>query len=107
MVSLISRANGSRRSDAGNSAPSCPSPRARMNPPSSLNCASHWTELEPRTDCGCRHYKGGPEGETPLVLVGKGITFDSGGISIKPSAGMKLMRGDMGASLHVIPVVVD
>ena len=32
------------------------------------------------------HYKGGAKDATPLVLVGKGITFDSGGISLKPSA---------------------
>jgi leucyl aminopeptidase len=30
-----------------------------------------------------------------LVLVGKGLTFDSGGISIKPSRGMSKMKGDM------------
>ncbi|CCM06358.1 uncharacterized protein FIBRA_08615 [Fibroporia radiculosa] len=37
----------------------------------------------------------------PILFVGKGITFDSGGISIKPSAGMKLMRGDMGGAAAV------
>ncbi|KAM5537543.1 hypothetical protein V8D89_008870 [Ganoderma adspersum] len=47
------------------------------------------------------HYKGGARDATPLVLVGKGITFDSGGISLKPSAGMKLMRGDMGGAATV------
>ena len=36
-----------------------------------------------------------------IALVGKGITFDSGGISIKPGAGMKLMRGDMGGAATV------
>ncbi|TDL15589.1 Zn-dependent exopeptidase [Rickenella mellea] len=35
--------------------------------------------------------------DRPLALVGKGITFDGGGISINPSADMKLMRGDMDA----------
>ncbi|KAF9230292.1 peptidase M17, leucyl aminopeptidase, partial [Melanogaster broomeanus] len=39
------------------------------------------------------HYKGAAQ---PVAFVGKGITFDSGGISIKRGAGMKLMRGDMG-----------
>lgn len=38
----------------------------------------------------------------PVVLVGKGITFDSGGISIKPSANMDLMRGDMGGAACVL-----
>ena len=30
-----------------------------------------------------------------MALIGKGITFDSGGISIKPAAGMEAMKGDM------------
>ncbi|KAG2119215.1 hypothetical protein BD769DRAFT_1481710 [Suillus cothurnatus] len=38
----------------------------------------------------------------PLAFVGKGITFDSGGISLKPSADMKLMRGDMGGAATVV-----
>lgn len=40
-------------------------------------------------------YRGGPKGVKPQVLVGKGITFDSGGISIKPSAAMDEMKFDM------------
>ncbi|PCH33010.1 hypothetical protein WOLCODRAFT_147118 [Wolfiporia cocos MD-104 SS10] len=47
------------------------------------------------------HYNGGAKDEQPLLLVGKGITFDSGGISLKPGAGMKLMRGDMGGAAAV------
>ncbi|EMD41206.1 hypothetical protein CERSUDRAFT_78882 [Gelatoporia subvermispora B] len=47
------------------------------------------------------HYTGGAKGAQPLVFVGKGITFDSGGISLKPSADMKLMRGDMGGAATV------
>lgn len=35
---------------------------------------------------------------TPLVLVGKGVTFDTGGISIKPAAGMEDMKWDMGGA---------
>lgn len=39
----------------------------------------------------------------PLVtLVGKGITFDSGGLDIKPAAGMRSMKKDMGGSAHAI-----
>ena len=34
----------------------------------------------------CSHYNGAPDVVTPIVLVGKGITFDSGGISLKASA---------------------
>ena len=40
-------------------------------------------------------YKGGKAGEAPIAFVGKGITFDTGGISIKPSANMWRMRMDM------------
>jgi leucyl aminopeptidase len=46
-------------------------------------------------------YKGGDKGDKPVVLVGKGLTFDAGGISIKPSADMDEMKYDMcgGASV--------
>ncbi|HVZ40194.1 MAG TPA: leucyl aminopeptidase [Candidatus Kapabacteria bacterium] len=47
-------------------------------------------------------WNGGRKGEAPVVLVGKGITFDSGGISIKPSAGMGEMKMDMGGAAAVI-----
>lgn len=40
-------------------------------------------------------HRGGAEGDRPLVLVGKGLTFDAGGISIKPAAGMEEMKFDM------------
>lgn len=48
------------------------------------------------------HHKGGPDGQAPIVLVGKGLTFDSGGISIKPSDGMDEMKYDMGGAAGVI-----
>ncbi|KAF9225161.1 hypothetical protein BS17DRAFT_778229 [Gyrodon lividus] len=49
------------------------------------------------------HYKGAPDPHArPIAFVGKGITFDSGGISLKPSADMKLMRGDMGGAAAVV-----
>ncbi|KAJ6601093.1 leucine aminopeptidase [Mycena vulgaris] len=49
------------------------------------------------------HYKGAVVSDAaPLVLVGKGITFDSGGISLKPGDDMKLMRGDMGGAAAVV-----
>ncbi|XP_005990486.1 cytosol aminopeptidase [Latimeria chalumnae] len=44
--------------------------------------------------------------EAPLVLVGKGITFDSGGISLKPSSGMDAMRADMGGAATVCSAIV-
>jgi leucyl aminopeptidase len=44
----------------------------------------------------------GPPSKRPIVLVGKGVTFDSGGISIKPSAGMAEMKMDMSGAAAVI-----
>jgi leucyl aminopeptidase len=43
-----------------------------------------------------------PGATTHVVLVGKGITFDTGGISIKPRDGMKLMKKDMGGAAAVV-----
>lgn len=47
-------------------------------------------------------WNGGQADEKPLVLVGKGITFDSGGISIKPAEHMEEMKGDMGGAAAVL-----
>jgi len=47
-------------------------------------------------------YDGAPRTQAPVVLVGKGITFDSGGISIKPGAGMDEMKFDMGGAASVL-----
>jgi len=47
-------------------------------------------------------YRGGRRKQPDLGLVGKGITFDSGGISIKPSEGMEQMKGDMAGGAAVI-----
>jgi leucyl aminopeptidase len=41
---------------------------------------------------------GGESGAKPTVFVGKGVTFDTGGISIKPAAGMEEMKWDMGGA---------
>ncbi|MBO9518577.1 MAG: leucyl aminopeptidase [Porphyrobacter sp.] len=41
---------------------------------------------------------GGTKGAQPTVFVGKGVTFDTGGISIKPAAGMEDMKWDMGGA---------
>lgn len=48
------------------------------------------------------HHKGGEEGEAPVVLVGKGLTFDSGGISLKPGEAMDEMKYDMGGAAGVL-----
>jgi leucyl aminopeptidase len=50
-------------------------------------------------------WKGGKKGEKPLALVGKGVVFDSGGISIKPAAGMEEMTMDMGGAAVVAGVM--
>jgi leucyl aminopeptidase len=47
-------------------------------------------------------HKGGPVGQAPIVLVGKGLTFDSGGISIKPGEAMDEMKYDMGGAAGVL-----
>jgi len=47
-------------------------------------------------------YKGGKTGQAPHVLVGKGITFDSGGISLKPGAAMDEMKYDMCGAASVL-----
>ncbi|EFL90591.1 leucyl aminopeptidase [Ahrensia sp. R2A130] len=46
-------------------------------------------------------WNGGKEGEKPVAFVGKGVTFDTGGISLKPPAGMGDMKGDMGGAAAV------
>ncbi|MFC6441078.1 leucyl aminopeptidase [Pseudobowmanella zhangzhouensis] len=47
-------------------------------------------------------YEGGSQNQAPIVLVGKGLTFDSGGISIKPGEGMDEMKYDMGGAAGVL-----
>lgn len=50
-------------------------------------------------------YKGGKKNDAPVVLVGKGVTFDTGGISIKPAAGMDEMKFDMCGAASVLGVM--
>jgi leucyl aminopeptidase len=47
-------------------------------------------------------WHGGKKGGKPVALIGKGVTFDTGGISIKPSGGMEEMKWDMAGSAAVI-----
>ncbi|MEQ8330873.1 MAG: leucyl aminopeptidase [Longimicrobiales bacterium] len=47
-------------------------------------------------------HRGGAEGAAPLVLVGKGLTFDAGGISLKPPSGMEKMKFDMSGGAAVL-----
>jgi leucyl aminopeptidase len=55
---------------------------------------------EPR--CIVLEYRGGTDGQRPVVLVGKGVTFDSGGISIKPAEKMEDMKYDMSGAAAVL-----
>jgi leucyl aminopeptidase len=47
-------------------------------------------------------WNGGGNGGKPVAFVGKGVTFDTGGISIKPAAGMEAMKWDMGGAGAVV-----
>jgi leucyl aminopeptidase len=47
-------------------------------------------------------WNGGGQGAQPVAFVGKGVTFDTGGISIKPAAGMEAMKWDMGGAGAVV-----
>lgn len=44
----------------------------------------------------------GEAGRPEVVLIGKGVCFDSGGLDLKPSSGMRLMKKDMGGAAHVL-----
>lgn len=51
------------------------------------------------------HYKGSRSKQAPIVFVGKGVTFDTGGISIKPAATMDEMKYDMGGAATLFGVI--
>lgn len=50
-------------------------------------------------------YKGNPKSDQHVVLVGKGITYDTGGLSLKPTSGMLSMKSDMGGAATVLGAV--
>ena len=50
----------------------------------------------------CMEYNGGPKDQAPIVLVGKGLVFDNGGLCIKPAVGMDTMKMDMGGAATVL-----
>jgi leucyl aminopeptidase len=47
-------------------------------------------------------WDGGKKGQQPVAFIGKGVTFDTGGVSIKPAAGMEDMKGDMAGAACVV-----
>ncbi len=52
-----------------------------------------------------KYRPGKAQNKSPIAIVGKGITFDSGGLDIKPSSGMRLMKKDMGGSAAVVGIL--
>jgi leucyl aminopeptidase len=48
------------------------------------------------------HYKGGEAADKPIVLVGKGVTFDTGGVSLKPGDDLDMMKYDMAGAASVL-----
>ncbi|RCS23163.1 leucyl aminopeptidase [Phyllobacterium salinisoli] len=50
-------------------------------------------------------WNGGKNKEKPVAFIGKGVVFDTGGISIKPAAGMEDMKGDMGGAAAVTGLI--
>ncbi|MCC7052232.1 MAG: leucyl aminopeptidase [Gemmatimonadaceae bacterium] len=66
----------------------------------SLLCVAQGTPQEPRLVA--LEYKGGAAGAQPVVLAGKGVCFDTGGISIKPAPGMEWMKYDMSGAAGVL-----
>jgi leucyl aminopeptidase len=69
----------------------------RMN---AILAVAQGSDQEPRLIV-LEHRKG-PDGAPPLVLVGKGLTFDAGGISLKPPKGMEEMKFDMSGGAAVL-----
>ncbi|NLX53600.1 MAG: leucyl aminopeptidase [Planctomycetaceae bacterium] len=51
-------------------------------------------------------HRGSDAADTPIALVGKGVTFDSGGYSLKPAEAMKNMKGDMAGAATVLGALV-
>ncbi len=47
-------------------------------------------------------YRGGPQSQAPIALTGKGISFDSGGLSLKQPEWMETMKGDMGGAASIM-----
>jgi leucyl aminopeptidase len=66
----------------------------------SFLCVAQGTPQDPKLIM--LNYERGPKGAKPVVLVGKGLCFDSGGISIKPAQGMEWMKFDMCGAAGVL-----
>jgi len=64
-----------------------------------LLAVSQGSAREPRV--ATLRWSGGPPDQPPVALIGKGVCFDSGGLSIKPASGMEEMKWDMGGAAAV------
>src|SRR6195952_2535221 len=64
-----------------------------------LGVAQGWTQ---RARTVIMRWNGGKRGDQPVAFIGKGVCFDTGGISIKPASGMEDMKGDMGGAACVL-----
>ncbi len=51
-------------------------------------------------------YKGNPKSKEHTILIGKGVTFDTGGLNLKPTGGMETMRGDMAGGAVALAVLM-
>jgi len=69
----------------------------------SMLAVSRGSSKEPRLVI--LRYNGGKEGDPPLALVGKGVTFDSGGLSLKPSDSMIAMKCDMAGAASALGAI--
>jgi leucyl aminopeptidase len=66
----------------------------------SLLCVGLGSDRE--SQLAIMRWNGGNEGDAPLAFIGKGVTFDTGGISLKPGPGMEQMKWDMGGAGTVV-----
>src|SRR5206468_11018588 len=72
----------------------------KKEPMGALLAVAQATQQEPRFIV--LEYRGGGGDTAPVALVGKGVTFDSGGISIKPAQNMEDMKFDMSGAAAVL-----
>jgi leucyl aminopeptidase len=66
----------------------------------SLLCVGQGSARE--SQLAVMRWNGGADGEAPIAFIGKGVTFDTGGISLKPGPGMEQMKWDMGGAGTVV-----
>ena len=52
-------------------------------------------------------YKGDPNSKDKTVVVGKGITYDTGGLNIKPTGNMETMKSDMSGAAAVLGIIIQ